>query len=80
LRRDFSGALVSDDPDPGRVRLRFADTPERSEDLLAFIRFERACCRPLRFALAWEPEGGPVTLEIRGPEPLLAAFREAAGS
>jgi uncharacterized membrane protein len=31
------------------------------------IELERQCCRFLRFTIAVEPDGGPVSLELTGP-------------
>lgn len=42
-----------------------------SEGLLAHIAqvvdAERRCCRFLRFTVAAEPDGGPISLEVTGP-------------
>jgi hypothetical protein len=36
--------------------------------LTAAIDAERQCCRWLRFALTVEPDGGPITLTLSGPD------------
>lgn len=63
-----------------KLSFRFADKPENVRELTEFIRFERECCTALRFGLEWEPNGGPVTLEMKGPSPLLKALKEIASS
>ena len=37
-------------------------------ELTKLITFERACCLFLRFNLRLEPSGGPIWLELTGPE------------
>lgn len=37
-------------------------------ELAQFIAFERECCPFLQFALRVEPEGGPIWLELTGPQ------------
>ena len=32
------------------------------------IEAERACCRFLKFGLTLEPDGGPLVMEVTGPE------------
>lgn len=60
---------------PGLRRYRFPDDANTVADLTEFIRAERICCRPVRFGLEWEPDSGPITLEIQGPETLLSAMK-----
>lgn len=79
LRTSLFRDIDSIDEGKGGLRLQFADKPESVRELTDFIRFERECCTSLRFGLEWKPNGGPVTLEMRGPAPLLKAMKEAAG-
>ncbi len=79
IRSGFFRDIDSIDEGKGGLRLQFADKPETVRELIDFIRFERECCTSLRFGLEWKPNGGPVTLEMRGPAPLLKAMKEAAG-
>ncbi|HEY2825317.1 MAG TPA: hypothetical protein VGI83_07210 [Gemmatimonadales bacterium] len=37
-------------------------------DIAQVIEAERRCCRFLRFGVLAEPDGGPVWLEVTGPE------------
>lgn len=78
LRFGLFDAIDSVIAGPGSLRLQFADTPENVAGLTGFIRFERECCTSLRFALEWEPGGGGLTLEMKGPADLLAALGEMA--
>jgi hypothetical protein len=50
------------------LRVRF---PAESEVLAAIVRIvdaERQCCRFLRFGITVEPDGGPISLELSGPD------------
>jgi hypothetical protein len=49
-------------------RLHFAPADDLLAQLAELIDLERRCCAFLRFELNVEPEGGPVTLALRGPE------------
>ena len=53
---------------PDGYRLVFPGQPEWLARLAELIAFERACCPFLTFELVCEPEQGPITLNIRGPE------------
>ena len=62
------------------IRCRFPATSETLGTLFRVVDAERQCCRFLRFAIAVEADGGPITLELTGPrgtkeflEELLAA-------
>ena len=48
--------------------LRFPGDAAWTETLAAFIRFERDCCPFFTFELRCEPHGGPLWLQLRGPE------------
>lgn len=41
---------------------------DRARDVFDFVMVERGCCRFMRFDIACEPNDGPVTLTITGPE------------
>ena len=47
---------------------RFPVEPQLSARLLEFIAAERSCCSFLTFTLEFKPEGGPMWLQITGPE------------
>jgi hypothetical protein len=47
---------------------RFPGEQEILEQVTAFVLFERQCCPFFTFELTFEPEQGPVTLKLRGPE------------
>ena len=48
--------------------LRFAADEALLAELMELIQLERQCCAFLRFRLTVEPGGGPVWLELTGPE------------
>jgi hypothetical protein len=52
--------------DDGAI-LELATTPETVELLHRVVAAERECCRFLRFRLTFEPDLGPIALEITGP-------------
>src|SRR5258708_35541142 len=49
------------------VRWSFAPVEGLLAELARVIDAERQCCRFLRFAVAAEADGGPVSLEVTGP-------------
>ncbi|GIV97096.1 MAG: hypothetical protein KatS3mg057_1753 [Herpetosiphonaceae bacterium] len=56
--------------------LRFAAEDAILEELIRLIQLERVCCPFLQFRLIVEQSGGPVWLELVGPEGT-RAFLEA---
>lgn len=57
---------------PNGFRWRFDSKPDLLRRIAAVIDAERRCCRFLRFRLDVEPAGGPVWLEVTGPEGTVA--------
>ena len=55
-------------PLPNGFRWRFAASGEFLAAAAETMNTERQCCRFLRFVLAIEPDGGPIWLEITGPQ------------
>ena len=53
---------------PDGYELRFSGRAEWIAKLAEFITNERACCSFFRFELIVEPNGGPISLRLRGPE------------
>jgi hypothetical protein len=68
LRGSSLTRVKTTEPIPGGLRLQFEPEPDLVARLAAVIDAERQCCRFLRFTLQVEPEGGPVWLELTGPE------------
>jgi rhodanese-related sulfurtransferase len=64
----------------GALSFQFAGNLETVRALTDFIQFERECCSSLCFGMEWEPHGGPVTLVMKGPAPLLKALKVIAMS
>lgn len=50
------------------LRLRFEAAPGLLADISRVIDLERQCCRFLLFRLDVLPDGGPVCLQLTGPE------------
>jgi len=46
----------------------FDPSSETLKLLTAVVDAERQCCRWLRFAVVVEPDGGPITLTLSGPD------------
>lgn len=53
---------------PDGLRLRFTPSVGTLSLIARAVEAERHCCRFLRFAVAVEPDGGPITLELTGPQ------------
>lgn len=67
VERIFGGCLRAGELEDGH-EFFFPGGEEWAARLIEFIVFERGCCQFLAFELAFEPEGGPIRLRIRGPE------------
>jgi hypothetical protein len=50
------------------LRLTFPAEPGTVVTIAEVIDAERRCCRFLRFQLAVDQDGGPITLDVTGPE------------
>jgi hypothetical protein len=50
------------------LRFEFAPSGETIALIARAVEAERHCCRFLRFGITVEPNGGPVFLELTGPE------------
>jgi hypothetical protein len=53
---------------PDGIRLRFSAASETLATIARAVEAERQCCRFLRFSITVEPVGGPIILELTGPE------------
>lgn len=49
------------------LALRFPGDAERALAITEFVSEERRCCPFFAFTLRFEPEEGPIWLEVRGP-------------
>lgn len=56
------------EPLPDGYRLRFAATGDVLATIARTVEAERQCCRFLRFGITVEPDGGPIFLELTGPD------------
>jgi len=52
---------------PDGHAFRFPSDAGRIDEILQFVAAERECCRFSRFTLEFEPDLGPVWLQVRGP-------------
>ena len=55
------------EPLPEGLRLRFASA-ETLASIARAVEAERHCCRFLRFTITVEPDDGPLTLDLTGPQ------------
>ena len=53
---------------PGGVRYTFQPSSEILAAIVRTMDIERQCCRFLRFQLTVESDGGPVRLDVTGPD------------
>jgi hypothetical protein len=53
---------------PEGLRLRFAPSAETLAGIARAVEAERHCCRFLRFTITVEPDDGPLTLDLTGPQ------------
>jgi hypothetical protein len=53
---------------PEGLRLRFAPSGETLAAIARAVEAERHCCRFLRFTVTVEPDEGPLTLDLTGPQ------------
>lgn len=49
-------------------RLRFPATEDTLSAIARTVDAERQCCRFLRISITIEPDGGPIILELTGPQ------------
>jgi hypothetical protein len=52
---------------PDGLRLSFEASSETLSRIAQAVDAERHCCRFLRFTIALEPDGGPISLDLTGP-------------
>jgi hypothetical protein len=50
------------------LRIRFAPSGETLATIARAVDAERHCCRFLRFTVTVEPDEGPLTLDLTGPQ------------
>ena len=49
-------------------RYRFENDPGMVSRICSVVERQRGCCRFFRFRIALEPDSGPITLEVSGPD------------
>ena len=65
-RELFSGCEGTRELDDG-YEFVFPGGADWAEKLLRFVVSERGCCRFFTFELLFEPDGGRISLRVRGP-------------
>ena len=53
---------------PEGFRLRFVADDQILGDVARAVDAERQCCRFVSFTITVNPDGGPITLDLTGPE------------
>lgn len=66
-REIFEGCQRIDELVDGYA-LSYPGSAEWATKLTEFVVFERSCCPFFTFELVFEPDGGPIRLQARGPE------------
>lgn len=61
------------------VVLELPTSPEITRLIAQVIDAERQCCRFLRFRCTYEPDLGPISLEVTGPEGTVEFLGEVLG-
>ena len=67
LLRDLVARADSRKVRPSGWRLRFQAEHDILMTIARTVDAERHCCRFLRFEIAIEPDGGPISLDVSGP-------------
>ena len=68
LLAELARSAVATDTIENGVVLTLATSPEITGLIAKVIDAERQCCRFLRFHCTYEPDLGPISLEVTGPE------------
>jgi hypothetical protein len=68
LRAELFSQSISNTELEDGVAYQFPGNRDVVAQLIDFVLFERECCRFFTFELRFEPDRGPVTLSLRGPE------------
>lgn len=59
--------------------LRFPGSDEWARTLAEFIAAERECCAFFTFELVFQPQHGPISLRLRGPDGVKDFMKEMIG-
>ena len=74
-RELFSGRFSTEELEDG-YGFVFPGGAEWAEKLVSFVVSERECCPFFTFEMIFEPEGGPISLRVRGPKGAREFMRE----
>ena len=64
----LSSRADSQETIPGGFRWSFSEAKGLLQDVVSVVEAARRCCRFLRFRRTLEPDGGPLWMEVTGPE------------
>jgi hypothetical protein len=65
---NISGGVESVTELPDGYEFHFSSSEEWAEKLISFVKQERQCCRFLTFELIFQPDEGPISMRLRGPD------------
>jgi hypothetical protein len=65
---DVAGVVESVTELPDGYEFHFSNSEEWAGKLIHFIKQERQCCRFLTFELIFQPDEGPISMRLRGPD------------
>ena len=68
LLADLLQRAQSHELTPDGLRVAFSVDSETLATVARVVDAERQCCRFLRFVVTVAPDGGPLTLELSGPD------------
>jgi hypothetical protein len=68
LLADLLQRAQSHELTPDGLRVAFSADGETLATIARVVDAERQCCRFLRFVITVAPDGGPLTLELSGPD------------
>ncbi|MBA2521484.1 MAG: hypothetical protein H0V24_17655 [Chloroflexia bacterium] len=79
LRRQLFGAVTEVRELPDGFAFRFPESDDVRTKLFEFVGTERGCCSFFRIELHFEPELGPIWLQLRGGDGVKDFVRQQFG-
>ncbi len=65
---NITGGVESITELPDGYEFHFSSSEEWAAKLITFVKQERQCCRFLTFELIFQPDEGPISMRLRGPD------------
>jgi hypothetical protein len=65
---NITGGVESATELPDGYEFHFSNSEEWIGKLTTFVKQERQCCRFLTFELIFQPDEGPISMRLRGPD------------